>query len=112
MSKKENRGGKRAGSGRKPIHKLSDAEVKRLVRSARRKAKETGQHISDILIDLAYQDGDKRTALSAIAAYYNNVIIKTSEKDVNFNKTDGPAIGLPPKKQDPALKVLDGGKNG
>jgi len=108
--KKENRGGARPGSGPKPQYQLSEKEVKLLVKAMRKKAKETGMHISDKLADLIYQDADKRTALAAMKLYYDKVIVSVSEKDVNIKQTTAPAIGLPPKQKDPALKVMQGGK--
>lgn len=106
----DNRGGKREGSGRKPQYELSDAERKRLVKAARDRAKKEGKHISELLVDLAYQQDDKRTSLQAIKTYFDQVIVKASEKDVHTDRPSGPAIMLPPKKQDPALAIIKGGK--
>jgi hypothetical protein len=77
----ENRGGARPGAGRKPIYTVSEREVKRLVKAARKKAKESGQDIAEILMGLAYQVDDKRTALGAIRIYLEHTTVNTVEKD-------------------------------
>jgi hypothetical protein len=77
----ENRGGARPGAGRKPIYTVSEREVKRLVKAARKKAKESGQDIAEVLLGLAYQVDDKRTALGAIRIYLEHTTVKTVEKD-------------------------------
>jgi hypothetical protein len=80
----DNRGGKRPGAGRKPIYEISDRELKQLVKAAKKKAKETGKSLADVLIELAYQIDDKRTALQALRVYFERVIIKSTERDINI----------------------------
>ena len=90
----DGRGGARPGAGRKPAYVISNKEKKNLVKAAKKKAKETGKSIADVLIDLAYQTDDKRTALGAIRIYFDHTITKTTEKDINLNdnKNIGPTI--------------------
>ena len=47
-----------------------------------------------VLIDLAYQTDDKRTALGAIRIYFDHTITKMTEKDINLNDNQniGPTI--------------------
>ena len=125
------RGGTRPGAGRKPIYVISEKEVKKLVEAAEKKTKETGKSIADVLIDLAYQKDDKRTALGAIRIYLDHTITKTTEKDINLNdnqnagpnifkindrgewvvaKPGSSRIFLPEIKPDPALAVVKRGK--
>ena len=78
----DNRGGKRIGAGRKPIYEISDSELKQLVKAAKKKAKETGKSLADVLMGLAYQIEDKRTALQALRVYFERVIVKNTEKDI------------------------------
>ena len=81
----DNRGGKRIGAGRKPIYEISDSELKQLVKAAKKKAKETGKSLADVLMGLAYQIDDKRTALQALRVYFERVIVKNTEKDITIN---------------------------
>lgn len=83
----DNRGGARPGAGRKPIYEISEHEVKQLINAAKKKAKETGKSLADVLLDLAYQTKDKRTALGAMRIYFDRVIIKNTEKDITISKT-------------------------
>jgi hypothetical protein len=80
----DNRGGARPGAGRKPIYEISESELKQLVKAAKKKAKETGKNLADVLIDLAYQIDDKRTALQALRVYFERVIIKSTERDITI----------------------------
>ncbi len=135
----DNRGGKRIGAGRKPIYEISDSELKQLVKAAKKKAKETGKSLADVLMGLAYQIEDKRTALQALRVYFERVIVKNTEKDITINSRapSGPLIiseegmaalrklppklqeefglsspiALPPMRTDPAKIVpIEGGK--
>ena len=91
--KPENRGGSRPGAGRKPVYVISEKEVKKLVKAARGKARETGKSLADVLIDLAYQTDDKRTSLAAIRIYFDHTIVKNTEKDINLKQGHtGPSI--------------------
>ena len=131
----DNRGGKRPGAGRKPIYEISDRELKQLVEAAEKKAEETGKSLADVLVGLAYQIDDKRTALQALRVYFERVIVKNTEKDITIN-SGGPdgllitsaegwaaiqklspevreelgltsAVGLPPMQPDPAKQIAD-----
>ena len=90
--KTDGRGGARPGAGRKPAYVISEKEVKKLVEAAEKKTKETGKSIADVLIDLAYQKDDKRTALAAIRIYLDHTITKTTEKDINLNDNQNSGI--------------------
>ena len=129
--KTDGRGGARPGAGRKPIYVISEKEVEKLIDAADKKAKETGKSLADVLIDLAYQKDDKRTALGAIRIYLDHTIVKSAEKDINLNdnqnagpnickindrgewvvaKPGSSRIFLPEIKPDPALAVVKRGK--
>ena len=124
--KADGRGGARPGAGRKPAYVISEKERKKLVKAANKKARETGKGLADVLIDLAYQTDDKRTALGAIRIYFDHTIVKNTEKDINLNQNlnTGPTIfktndrgemivtklgsiriGLPEIKPDPARLI-------
>jgi len=131
--KTDGRGGARPGAGRKPVYVISEKERKKLVKAANKKAKETGKSLADVLIDLAYQKDDKRTALGAIRIYLDHTITKATEKDINLNDNQnaGPTIFktndrgervvtklgssrifLPEQKPDPAKLVPINGNKG
>lgn len=76
------------------MYTISEREIKQLIKAARKKTKETGKTPAEVLMDLAYQDGDKRTALGAIRVYLEHTTVKTAEKDVNQGERNmtGPLI--------------------
>ena len=77
----------------------------------------TKKDIDEILLDFIYGKQGKgwkmtvRDRLAAIALFKNCTMTKTSEQNINVNQSTGPVIGLPPRREDPALKIVDGGKN-
>lgn len=108
----QNWGGKREGSGRKRTA-LSDQQVKKLLRAARLKEKETGKSIADQLMEVIY--GSKVTVkvkerIAAIKVFYDQTVTSASESDVQVSKTLEPAIYLPKQKQDPStIKLVKAG---
>jgi hypothetical protein len=98
-SKIENRGGKRQGSGRKPGN-LSLNETDSLVKAFRRKAKETGMKVGDILAGIAYDlEENTRYRLKALEIYMNITTVKHTHQVVE--KIEGPQIMLPQLKPKP-----------
>jgi len=102
-------GGAREGSGPKR-NEISDAEVQKFIKAAKRNEKVTGETMQDYTVRLATQTKDKRTALAAQKMFYDVVIIKHSEKDVNVKDMQTPHIYVPKRKEDPALKLIKKGK--
>jgi hypothetical protein len=97
--KQENRGGKRAGSGRKTAN-LSLQETDNLVKAFRLKAKETKKKVGDLLADIAYDlEEHTRFRLKAMEIYMNVTTVKHSHQTVE--KIEGPQIMLPPLKPKP-----------
>lgn len=109
----ENRGGKREGAGRKnKRYELSQKQIDKLLEAADKKAESEGKSIPEVLVSLIYQDDAKTVQMSALKLFYENVITKAAEKDVNINENLGPQIGLPETKPDPAKVVaISGGKD-
>ena len=126
-------GGARSGAGRKPKYMLTDNQVKHMLKKARKLAKETGRDIDDILLGIIYgvergheviiikgrgnakkkikvivSATEVKDALAAIRLFKDYTMSKTSEQNINVTKQSGPAIGLPPMREDPALKVVGG----
>ena len=107
--KRENRGGKRKGSGRKPIFELGEKERCQVISDVNEKAKENGTSFGSVLGDIMFgKGGDKRTRLQAMRLYATDILPKISERDVTETKINGPAIFLP--EDHPRLEVISGGK--
>lgn len=110
-------GGKRPGSGAKKISILSDKQAETLFRVIRKREKVEGRKWSEILMDFVYaKEGvnpielSARDRLAAIKLLSDLVTVKNSEKSVTVTHNQGPAISLPQLDEDPALKVVGGGK--
>lgn len=103
--KKENRGGKREGSGRKRLV-LADKQIKKLMSAFRAKAKE---HNTSVELEFAgaVLDGELKTKRPAtwarlVRIYFDLTVVKQSHQtgDVNVNHK-APVIGLPPVMEKP-----------
>ena len=117
---KENRGGKRAGAGRKPGYSpgrepLSVRQVNEMREKMKARAKSTGKDENDILIDwIQAQDAagdpveigirDRIACMKLWKEYTSPKITEGGEAD----RVVGPAVFLP--KQHPRLELVDGGK--
>ena len=114
QSKTENRGGKRAGAGRKRGHlqgreTLSVRQLIEFERAARAKAKEHGMTLQEIVLDIAYDpEAPRRDRMAAAKLYWDKSIILASEGGEG-DKVAGPAFYLP--EQRPELNVVDIKKN-
>ena len=106
QSKNENRGGKRAGAGRKPGREpLSVRQLQEFERAAAAKAKETHVTLQDIVLNIAYDpDSSNRDKLAAAKLYWDKSIILASEGS-EADEIVGPAIYLP--EQRPVLKIVE-----
>ena len=124
-------GGKRQGSGRKPAYMLTENQIKKMMIEARKRSKVEGITLDVVLLDIAYGiysgrevevvtaagttkkvylDSSIKEALTAIKLYKELTMAKVSEQHVDITNHEGPRIGLPPAKSDPALEVIEGGK--
>jgi hypothetical protein len=93
----------------------------KIQRKIKKRAKLDGRDWLDILLDFVsghtWVDNTKvsiklepRERLAAIRLLTEVSLVKTSEQNVNVNKTEGPSIGLPPARQDPAKLISIEGK--
>jgi uridine kinase len=88
----------------KPTFKTANV-INRVIRTFKKKQKETGKAVDDILAEFIYGEIDSLKASERIAAmriYYDLVIPKQTETSVTVNK---PTTRLPEMKEDPA-KVI------
>lgn len=96
--KKDNRGGARAGAGRKRKKKLglTDPQIDRMLLAAEKVEKETGVSIDEILVRIIYSSQSMiREKLAAIKIFKEYTIMRKSELDINVTQQVGPTIGLP-----------------
>ena len=102
----ENRGGKREGSGRKPIFELGEKERGQIISDVNEKAKENGTSFGSELGEIMFgKGGDKRTRLQAMRLYATDILPKMSERDVAETQFAGPAVFLPEKH--PRLQAIN-----
>ena len=104
--KQENRGGYRAGAGRKPQRgsTLTATAVAKMLRKARKAAKVYGKDVDDVLLGFVY-DEETRTAdrLAAIKLWKEYTSAKMTEGGA-ADKELGPALFLP--EQRPRLEAV------
>lgn len=97
------RGGARKGAGAPKKTKLySDAVKKDFLRAAKRKAKETGRTLGDVVMEIAYDDGIQDAVRIAAIKCFNDVIVV--RESVKMVETLPGVIELPPMAADPAAK--------
>ena len=109
--KKENRGGRRPGAGRPKGSRetLSVRQLKEFEQAAKKKAKETGKSLQDIVLSIAYDEkAAKRDQLAAAKLFWDKSIIPASEGG-EADVANGPAVYLPEHR--PQLEAIKGGKD-
>lgn len=112
--KKENRGGKREGSGRKRTflaekrspESYSASKLQELNDRIEAKAKTEGQHIDDVALDIIYDDehpiAARMKAYDTIKKYSSIQASEGGDADKNL----GPAVYLPEQDKGVELKVV------
>ena len=105
-------GGKRVGAGRKREKKTTSEGVKNnYVKAAKKIAKEMGMTIEEAYLLMIFNPKVQDTVKASIMKSYNDAMIsKESIQNLTVTKDRGMAVRLPPKKEDPALKVVKGSK--
>ena len=99
----ERRGGARPNTGPKP-QTLSMSQVAKMLRRARKKAKETGKTIDDILLGFIYAESEGiQHRLAAIKLWKEYTVAKLQEGG-ETDKALGPAVFLP--EHHPRLSVV------
>ena len=102
-------GGKRAGSGRKPKEQPDyDGWIKEsITKYAEELADELGEHWLKSVMRMLY---DKDVHPNARASIFKSLLdihaVKKTEHHIDERKTYAPAVLLPEKDEDPALKVV------
>jgi len=113
-------GGRREGSGRKPGYMLSENQVKAMLNRMRKAKRQLGIDENDFLISIITEGRtpnkkpDKATIrerLAAVKLFKEFSAMKTSKQEIDVTRHEGPAIVLPEMLEDPALKIIGGGKD-
>jgi hypothetical protein len=115
VKKIENRGGARPGTGPKPQPKPNyDEKFKKNVLAAvSRLEKKHQKKFLDAILEQVYDDKAQASVKASIfKAYIDIFTVKQTESKSERHdwKHQGPAIMLPEMDEDPALKVVKGGK--
>lgn len=111
-------GGVRPNSGRPKIQALADMQAKILFREIKRRAKKEGRTWQSVLTDFIYGrtiDGipmemKAKDRISALKLIADLTASRQSEQSITVQHQQGPAISLPPLREDPALKIVGGSK--
>jgi len=101
-------GGPRTPSGGRPRKKKTQSEkVKNsYIKAAKELAKEFGEPIEKAMLRMVYSDKVQDSVKASIMKAYNEaLLVKESESNVNVNKYQGPVIGLPETRPDPAKEI-------
>lgn len=99
-----NSGGAREGAGRKRIaSKWSDAFKRSLVRVIKKKAKETGKSIQEVIVEILYADCQRaQHRIAAYKAISDALVERSSHKTVEEHKHTYSPVILPAMKDDPS----------
>ena len=94
------RGGTRPGAGRPRQTKIySDAIKRDFLRAAKRKAKETGKTLGEVVIGIAYNEKiQDAVRIAAVKCFNDVIVIRESVKTV---ETQPGVVELPPRVEDP-----------
>ena len=107
-------GGKRPGTGG-DFSKPKDYDLKfkkEVINAVKRLEKENKKKFLDVIFEMAYSDNVQAAVKASLLKTYAEIFtVKKSESNIEVTKNEGikEAVRLPPKKQDPALKVVGGG---
>jgi hypothetical protein len=109
--KKDNRGGYRPNAGRKPgpQSSLGAYQVARMLRKARRYAKNHGKDVDDLLLDVIYSKEERTADRLAAMKLWKEMTTPKIKEGGETDKALGPALFLP--EQRPQLQVVNGGKS-
>jgi hypothetical protein len=102
MKKKENRGGKREGTGPKPRppREFSEDFKERLLAAERKLIERHGKNVHEVMLERMYSDQTQDAVAASVYKTYCDVLaIKHSVKEV-VDKRQAPVVGLPPVKED------------
>ena len=98
---KGQRGGARAGSGRKEIKKVLDESVRSDIKKAERKLKKKYEKgIIEAGLELIYDPNVSGATKASILRAYLDAFSEKTKDDGKKEAQKGPSIGLPPVKEE------------
>lgn len=105
-------GGKRIGAGRPRKTKTTSEKTSYAIRKAARElSKEYGEPIEKAMLRLIYLDGTQDAVKASVfKSYLQSLLVRETQQNIREEIVRGPVIGLPPIREDPALKILGGNK--
>lgn len=107
-------GGQRPGAGRpRHIKTVSDKVKGNYTRAANKLKREFGMSFEEAMLRLAFDPKTQDSVRASVMKSYNEAMIsRQTEQNITVSKSQGmdikKAVRLPPKQQDPALKVVKG----
>ncbi len=112
MQKPDNRGGARAGSGRKPggVPTISGLQIEKMLRAARRYKRKHGKSIDDVLVGFIYgeaMEGETVKIAERVACIkvFKEYTIAKMQEGGETDKGLGPTVFLP-EQRPPQLTVV------
>ena len=125
--RKDSRGGARPGAGRprkkKPIHSKKitlklPGDLLEGSEAIDKMAEKHGYTIDQFLLAIVYKDKEILPGAESISLALRVQVAtqiknfdRTSKQQIEIDDKRQPPFNLPPLKEDPALKIVDGGKN-
>lgn len=103
IKKTENRGGKRPGSGRKPIFEFGEAQRNEIIKDVAAVAKKNKTSFGSTLGNMMFGcKGESRTRLQAMKLFATDILPKVSERDVTITEIKTPQVFIPEELSDTA----------
>ena len=93
---------------------LSDNIKNGILAAAAKLAEKYGKTIEEAMLELIYDDDTQVSVKASVfKTYLDALVVKASEQKIDVStKQEGPVVYLPEQRPDPALEVIEGGKNG
>ena len=104
-------GGLRPGAGRRPKNNnVSETQKEKWLEAAEQLAEAHGKTVEFVILEMVYdKDVQDSVRIAAAKLYTDALIERCPASDVNAVGQLGPVIGLPPLRQDPALRIIQDG---
>jgi hypothetical protein len=113
-SKRPGHGGYRPGSGQKPKDPVEYDEKfrRKVIRAANKLRREFGMSLEEAVLRLAFLSSTQDAVRASIFKSYADLFkISRTKMEIDDNRPKGPVVYIPKRDEDPALKVVDGGKD-
>lgn len=99
--KKENRGGKREGAGRKPLLELAGQTRQDIIKQVIQIAEDNDTSFGEVLGNMIFaKRGEKRVKMQAMQLFVRDVLPKVAEQEVTKTSIVKPEIYMPEEMPD------------